>query len=151
MPGFDDEGGVDTSRIQSYQVREFVEALQGINDDLKAAARASPPSMRLALLGPVSPVALVQAVCQAAESQGRSPVAAGFQLVEIIACLAAARQYERVDRFAETWCALVGEAIARVESHLDVLRRNNPTHLADGFDRYEAAVRAQYATTKGKT
>ena len=41
---------VDKSRIQSYQIREFVEALTGIGDDLKAATQ-SEPSMRLALLG----------------------------------------------------------------------------------------------------
>src|SRR5438477_348650 len=46
--------GVDTSQIQSYQMREFVEALKGIADDLRAASKSSRPCMRLALLGTVS-------------------------------------------------------------------------------------------------
>ncbi|MEW6441457.1 MAG: hypothetical protein AB1640_11030 [bacterium] len=46
---------VDTARIQSYQIREFVEALQGIRDDLKNASGACEQAMRMALVGVVSP------------------------------------------------------------------------------------------------
>jgi hypothetical protein len=52
--GASDASGVDTSRIQSYVIREFVEALKGIRDDLRQAAKATPPAMRLALHGAVS-------------------------------------------------------------------------------------------------
>ncbi len=73
----DPSSGVDKSRIQSYQIREFVEALNGISQDL-AASTQSEPSMRLALLGPVSPLALAHTVSDAVCSGCRSPMAAAF-------------------------------------------------------------------------
>ena len=52
-PSADELGRVvDTSGIQSYQIREFVEALTGIRQDLKSSA-ISEPAMRLALRGAV--------------------------------------------------------------------------------------------------
>jgi hypothetical protein len=94
------ETHVDTSRIQSYQVREFVEALEGIRADLAAASRGTRATMRLAVVGPVSPVALARQVVDAFERRTRRATAAGFQLVEV--CWAAGwhrREGGRTDRY----------------------------------------------------
>jgi hypothetical protein len=108
--------GVDKSRIQSYQVREFVEALTGIRQDLQACNQ-SEPSMRLALLGTVSPVALAQTVLDAAKAGRRTPTAAAFQLVEILACLMSARSFVVPEKLNQAWGLHVAEALNRT-THL---------------------------------
>ena len=142
-PGDDGRNDVDTSKIQSYQVREFVEALAGIRQDLTQAARSSRPCMRLALMGSVSPVALANRVTDAANN-GRTPTAAGFQLVEILACLQSSRAYAEDDRHRDDWHPLVDDAIAQLEKLLDGLREAHRQVLSNRmFRRYETAVRAQ--------
>lgn len=93
---------VDKSRIQSYQIREFVEALAGIRDDLKGATQ-SERSMRLALCGPVSPLTLAYTVIEAADLGRRTPMAAAFQLVEILPCLNAARSLSVPHKLSRAW------------------------------------------------
>ena len=139
-PGDDGRSEVDTSKIQSYQVREFVEALAGIRQDLVQAARSSRQCMRLALLGSVSPVALANRVMDAA-GNGRTPTAAGFQLVEILACLRASQNYVEDDRHRADWNPLADEAIAKVEKLLGGLRAAHSQVLSSRmFTRYETAV-----------
>ncbi len=134
-------GGVDTSRIQSYIVREFVEALKGITDDLKAAAQSPKACMRLALLGAVSPVALARRVLEAAESGQRTPTASGFQLVEILGCLKAAHRYPASRRFQNDWLKLVHEAATQVKGMLDKLQKQFPTDFSRAFRQYAKTVR----------
>jgi hypothetical protein len=57
IPGTEIESIVDIDRIQSYQIREFVEALYGIRGDLQLAAKGTEIAMKYTLLGDVSPVA----------------------------------------------------------------------------------------------
>lgn len=136
--------GVDTSGIQAYQVREFVEALHGIMEDLGRSS-SSPGAMRLALLGPVSPVALARQILEAAVNERkRTPVAAAFQLLEILRCLAVARGYEVSERYRPEWLELVAAAEREVSSFLQRLRAAHPRELAgsDGFRRYERTIRA---------
>ena len=113
--------GVDTSRIQSYQVREFVEALQGIRDDLTAASKGTDATMRLAVSGPVSPVALAKEVRDAARAGKRGATAAGFQLVEIATCLKEASRSEGVK---PAWPRLLDEGRRTVEAILAQLPRS---------------------------
>jgi hypothetical protein len=122
---------VDTSRIQAYQVREFVEALHGIRGDLKAAS-SSPGTMRLALLGPVSPVALARHVQRAVERSERTPTAGAFQLVEIVRCL---------DE-AATWQRLLAEARTIVSTLLTHLQDQHPAAFPpDGpFRAFQTAL-----------
>lgn len=133
------ESTVDTSRIQSYQVREFVEALQGLRDDLGDAAKGTPAGMRLALKGPVSPLALARQVREAARSNRRSATAAGFQLVEIASSLLKMRTAEgaRAD-----WPKLVDETKAAVTAVLAELASGHPQELGPGtaFAKYAKAV-----------
>ena len=144
----DDPSGVDTSRIQSYIVREFVEALKGINDDLKAAAHAPKACMRLALLGSVSPIALARHVLEAADSDERTPTATGFQLVEILGCLDAARRYDASPLFQDDWLMLVNEAAAKVASMLEELQSRFPEDLSRDFRRYAKTVQKHHLAGK---
>jgi hypothetical protein len=137
------EAGVDKSRIQSYQIREFVEALTGLGQDLKAATQ-SEPSMRLALLGPVSPVALAATVLEEARADRRSPTAGAFQLVEILACLNSARLFAVAEKLSEAWHIHLNEASGKVNRMLDQLVAEHRDQLDENrsFRRYRTAVLA---------
>ena len=109
-----DVSAVDTSRIQSYQIREFVEALRGIEDDLKNASTATETAMKLAVLGEVSPLAIAREVVRAVEDGRRSPIAAGFQLVEILASLKRAERLDVAEVRARAWRQCLVDARAQV-------------------------------------
>jgi hypothetical protein len=115
---------VDTSKIQAYQVREFVEALQGIRDDLKAAS-CSPGTMRLAVLGPVSPVALAGHIADAVSRGTRTPMAGAFQLVELASRLDEAARIP-VERDQPVWLALLAQARTQVLARLAEVERLHP-------------------------
>jgi hypothetical protein len=135
------DAGVDKSRIQSYQIREFVEALAGLNQDLRSATQ-SEPSMRLALLGPVSPVAMAQTIFDAAKADRRTPTAAGFQLVEILACLQAARGQKVSDRLVAAWQQHLEQSFGKIARLLEQLVGSHPEMFAanKAFRRYQKAV-----------
>ena len=137
-----DDGGseVDTSKIQSYQIREFVEALAGIRQELREASESSRPRMRLALLGSVSPVALATRIAEAA-GNGRTPTAAGFQLVELLACLQSSRSFPKDRGHYKDWASLVDEAESHIRKRLDEMRQQHRDALSSPmFARYEATV-----------
>jgi hypothetical protein len=133
--------GVDKSRIQSYQIREFVEALAGLNQDLRSATQ-SEPAMRLALLGPVSPFALAQTIMDAVSAGRRTPTAAGFQLVEILACLQSARSHSVPERLADVWQQHLQQVHGKISRLLEKLIADHPDLFASNrsFGRYRKAV-----------
>lgn len=137
-----EESVVDTGRIQSYQIREFVEALQGIQDDLHSAARRTETAMKLAVLGEVSPVALAHEVIRAVHERRRSPTAAGFQLVEILACLAKARRFGVTKFGKDAWRDCLARASKDVETLLAELIEWNGGELKSqrAFHRYRTAI-----------
>jgi hypothetical protein len=137
------ESGVDKSRIQSYQIREFVEALTGLRKDLEAATQTE-PSMRLALLGPVSPVALVQTIVDAVKKGRRTPMAASFQLVEILACLRSAYAFPVPGKLSMEWKKHLREATKRTNRGLRQLLSEHRVVLVSNkaFNRYHKAVLA---------
>ena len=139
------EGGVDTSRIQSYQIREFVEALQGIRDDLRASS-SSEPAMRLALSGPVSPVALAKIIVKAVEGKKRTATAGSFQLLELLACLFDARVFEVLEHLRGPWIRQVNKAIVQIETLHERLVKNHPTDLLAGksLKTFERKLRQFY-------
>lgn len=147
----DDGDGVDTSRIQSYIVREFVEAIKGIKDDLKAASTSPKACMRLALLGTVSPVALARHVTEAAERRERTSTGCAFQIVEILACLDAARHFEVPARLREDWRSLVDESAASVAALLGRLMERYPNDLTADFRRYAKTIRDHYREPQSAT
>jgi hypothetical protein len=94
--------------------------------------------MRIALNGPVSPVALARQVKQAALAAEKTPTAAGFQLTEIAACLSdAATLLEE----GAPWRSHVANARSEVERMLEELMTRNPEALGSkSFTRYVDAV-----------
>lgn len=143
------ESGVDTTKIQSYQIREFVEALQGIQDDLRSAASGTETAMKLAVLGEVSPVSLASEVVRAVHDQRRSATAAGFQLVEILACLAMARRFDVPATRQGAWSDILGRARDEVETLLSELIEWNGGELKSqrSFHRYRNAILQPQAQT----
>lgn len=130
---------VDTSKIQSYRIREFVESLPGIRRELEEAAHGTPGRMRRALLGAVSPVALARAVREAVQSGERSPVAAGFQLVELQSLV---RSLSSLPKVVPEWAETVDEAsrsIAKVLGSLMGMHRQE-LDRAGGFHAYARSV-----------
>jgi hypothetical protein len=133
----DASSGVDTSNIQSYQIREFVESLDGIRDDLARAAQ-SERTMRLALLGPISPVALAKLIMDAIAAKQRTPVAGAFQIAEILSCL----QELRTHFLYDTWKTHHARAHHEVEELLATIMKEHPTELGKetGFHSYFTTV-----------
>lgn len=78
--------------ILAYRVREFIEALRGMEDTVSGSAN-SLPALETVLFGPRGIIQLANRVANSLAmppSNGgprKSAVAAGFQLVELIACL----------------------------------------------------------------
>jgi AcrR family transcriptional regulator len=96
--------------------------------------------MRLAVSGPISPVALARQVREAVNAGRRGPTAAGFQLVEIAACLDAAGAGEEGAR--PSWSALLGEGRRAVMTMLSELAERYPAELGPktSFARYAREV-----------
>lgn len=127
---------VDKSRIQTYQVREFVEALAGICPDLRNSA-VSPQAIRLAFLGPVSPVTLAESVIAAR----RTPMATGFQLIEILGCLRRVEQHGVAPGLLPTWTECIAVARKRIEALLTALIEREPSELGGtSFRAYYKAI-----------
>ncbi len=128
---------VDTRRILTYFIRRFVQAIPGLEAELDRAAY-SRPSLQAALFGPTSPVALAQ---QAFESLSRSPrqdeprktpVAVGFQLVEITAALLRCRGRAIEGELR----GLYDQAVDRCRTWLDTLAAEKPDLTAGPFTTY---------------
>lgn len=134
------QAGVDTSKIQSYQVREFVEALRGIEEDLRAVANANEPAMRLALMGPVSPLALARTIVDAVGRGIRTPLAAGFQLVELLALLRRASGFVIEEKRQGTWKRWLGQAADGIGDMLSALRKAHGRQFGQAFQNYADAV-----------
>lgn len=114
--------GVDTSKIQSYQVREFVEALPGLFQDLERTV-GIPASYRMALTGPVSPVALAKAILQEHRNGTRSDVAAFFELEELREHVFRARALRAPKRHRAYWEASIDAALAEIDTAIRSLGR----------------------------
>jgi hypothetical protein len=142
---------VDTDGIQAYQVRAFVEGLHGMRSDILASA-VSPGSIWLALLGPISPVALARAISNTVTSGKRSAVAAGFQLTEILCCLQDVETFTP-PRYEEDWRKYLQDAKAAV---LDLLRGLDEGHTAQlasapAYRKYQATVGQFYAQGRSRS
>lgn len=136
------KAGVDTAGIQSYQIREFVEALHGILQDLKQSCYSA-PAMRMALFGPVSPVRLGRSVMDAVHEGKRTAVGAGFQLVEILACLDLAHNFDVDEVLHKEWSEALQKATEELETMLGTLMKTHPKDFSadKSFARYRRSVR----------
>lgn len=131
---------VDTSRIQSYRIREFVESLPGLKRELLGVARRR-GAMTQALRGPISPLALGKEVIKVARAGERTPTGAAFQLVELLTVLeSVAAAAEPQD--AAAWAAAREPVVREISSWLAEVTAMAPTLLGSGsaFERYRVAV-----------
>ena len=122
-----------------------VEAL-GLTPDGELAV--SSPTARLATgisrVGRVSPFALAQTVMDAVKLGRRTPTAAAFQLVEILACLKSARSFAVSEKLSRIWAQHLENTTDKIaglfrqlaSSHGEVLATNK------AFGRYQKAVLA---------
>ncbi|HEY6725478.1 MAG TPA: hypothetical protein VI197_15690, partial [Polyangiaceae bacterium] len=78
-----ERSGVDTTHIQSYRIRAFVEALPGMLNELTSVCGPR-PLLELTFLGDTSPVGLARCIEGEARCGQKTPTAAAFQLVEIL-------------------------------------------------------------------
>ena len=137
---------VDTSGIVAYRMRDFVEALPGMPAALTAGA-ATAGAMRLALVGPASPLALAKHAVEAAKGRAeprRSVTTAAFQVIELMATVEKTRRFpDLAAGHAEAWRAAVDEALAALTAELGKLRALEPGAFAVGtaLARVEAAIR----------
>jgi hypothetical protein len=144
QPGDAVESAVDTAKIQSYMVRDFVEALEGIRDDIKKATR-SEPSMRQAVKGPVSPVALARQIRLAADCGERTVVACTFEFVELLNVLHEARELDVESKLRDPWLRTLNEACAEIEGLLKALP--GTTDLDAGLGQYVRTIRSGWKAT----
>ena len=136
--------GVDTRRILSYFIRRFVEAIPGIEDDI-ARAWHSRPALMATLTGPTGVLALATEAARGVREAPRSdepvktPTAAGFQLVEIIATLQRCGQRAPTDEARQ----ILEHAIQRCRRILADLETSYPELRESGFVRYRGRFRAE--------
>jgi hypothetical protein len=134
------ESAVDTSQILSYQVREFVDALPGIRQELSRSI-STVPNIRLAFLGPISPLALAREI-EKTVSKGRSTTAVAFQFVELLACVLEARpETELTERLSIAWKTAVREVAAEIGQMYERLKVSD-LNLAsnESFRCYEQSL-----------
>ena len=97
-PGYESQGPstdapVDTRQILAYFIRRFVQAIPGIEAEVRRAGY-SRPSLDAVLRGPTSPLELAERAFAsltrpaAIDEPRKTPTAVGFQLTEILAALA---------------------------------------------------------------
>ncbi len=97
LPGEDSKGPatdapIDTRRILAYFIRRFVQAIPGIEAEIRRAGY-SRASLDAVLRGPTSPLELAERAYAsltrppASDEPAKTPTAVGFQLTEILAAL----------------------------------------------------------------
>jgi len=154
-PAASDLDRVDTSGIVAYRMRDFVEALPGMPDVLAAGA-GTVGAMRLALLGPASPLSLARHAVNAAQGASepkRSVTTAAFQVIELISTIEKTRRPMALPApLVEAWESVVDEAQTALAAELEKLRRMEPAAFARGtaLARLEAAIRPSARTKRTK-
>lgn len=112
---------VDTTGIQAYQMREFVEALAGVQRHLRDGEMRTAGAIRLELLGPISPLALARAAVAAEKSGQRSATAAAFQLEALLTYVREAKARDMPEPVRADWLAALREAETEMHAALRTL------------------------------
>jgi hypothetical protein len=132
---------LDTRHILAYFMRRFVQAIPGIEAEIARAAY-SRSALEAALRGTTSPLALAEhAAASLTRPSGlgepdKSPMAVGFQLVEILAALGRSRARVQDPELQ----ACFDPVTARCRELLDALALAHTELRAKGFHRYRAAI-----------
>ncbi|MBF0290629.1 MAG: hypothetical protein HQK86_00575 [Nitrospinae bacterium] len=140
---------VDTSKITSYRIRSFVEALPGLAKNIREAM-VSGRILKMALLGDVSPVALSRQIRKAgstgADADRRSITACSFQMLEILICMAEAMGNAPENEKSNEFRSIFDDAMRKVYDDLKAMKRIDPTAFAPktSLAKYEKTVKETY-------
>jgi hypothetical protein len=135
------ESTADTSRILSYHIRDFVEALPGLQASVMEAKDCA-PALRSCLLMHASACALAERavgglLTRADDGPSKTTMAVAFQLVELAALITACSRDTKTPE-----CRLIfSEAQTKIQAMLEVVRKRQPEELeSELFKRYEADI-----------
>jgi hypothetical protein len=142
VPGEDSKGPetdtpIDTRRILAYFIRRFVQAIPGIEAEIRRACY-SRTSLDAVLRGPTSPLELAEranaslARPPAWDEPAKTPTAVGFQLTEIVAALLRCQSLVTDSELQECFRPV----IASCRGMLDTLVSQQPELHAEGFRLY---------------
>jgi hypothetical protein len=132
---------IDTSRILTYFIRRFVQAIPGIEAEIKRAGY-SRASLDAVLRGPTSPLELAERAYAsftrdpAPDEPAKTPTAVGFQLTEILAALLRCQTDVTDSELLECFQPV----IARCREMLDALASNQAELQSDGFRLYRQRI-----------
>lgn len=145
-PGHESQGPstdapIDTRHILAYFIRRFVQAIPGIEAEVRRAGY-SRPSLDAVLRGPTSPLELAERAFASlsrpatSDEPRKTPTAVGFQLTEILAALARC-QAATVDPDLQ---ACFDPVIARCRDMLSSLVARETELQAEGFRLYQTRI-----------
>ena len=132
---------IDTSRILAYFIRRFVQAIPGIEAEIRRACY-SRTSLDAALRGPTSPLELAErayaSLTQTPSSYepAKTPTAVGFQLTEIVAALLRCRSGVNDSELRECFQPV----ITSCNGMLDTLKSKHAELQAEGFRLYQRQI-----------
>ncbi len=132
---------IDTRRVLAYFIRRFVQAIPGIEAEIRRAGY-SRASLDAVLRGPTSPQELAERAyasltqTPALDEPAKTPTAVGFQLTEILAALI--RSHNLVTDSGLQEC--FPPVIARCREMLDILVSKHEELQAEGFRLYQQRI-----------
>jgi len=146
LPGEGSEGPVidapiDTRRILAYFIRRFVQAIPGIETEIRRAGY-SRVSLDGALRGPTSPLELAERAyasltrAPASDEPAKTPTAVGFQLTEILAALVRCQSLATDPELHECFQPVLESCRAM----LDTLVSKQAELQAEGFRLYQQRI-----------
>jgi hypothetical protein len=132
---------IDTRRIRTYFIRRFVQAIPGIEAEIRRAGY-SRASLDAALRGPTSPLELAERAYAsltrdpAPDEPAKTPTAVGFQLTEILAALLRCQALVTDSELQECFQPV----IARGRGMLDMLVSKQTELQSEGFRLYQQRI-----------
>jgi hypothetical protein len=132
---------IDTRRILAYFIRRFVQAIPGIETEIRRAGY-SRASLDAVLRGPTSPLELAErayaslTLPPASDEPAKTPTAVGFQLTEILAALLRSQALVTDSGLQECFPPVV----ARCREMLDTLVSKHEELRAEGFRLYQKRI-----------
>jgi hypothetical protein len=132
---------IDTRRILAYFIRRFVQAIPGIEAEIRRGSY-SRTALDAVLRGPTSPLELAERAyasltrVPASDEPAKTPTAVGFQLTEILAALLRCQSLATDSELRECFQPV----IASCKGMLDNLISKEEELLADGFRLYQRRI-----------
>ncbi|MGB6131555.1 MAG: hypothetical protein WBG54_07230 [Acidobacteriaceae bacterium] len=132
---------IDTRRILAYFIRRFVQAIPGIEAEIRRAGY-SRASLDAVLRGPTSPLELAERAyaslkqIPASDEPAKTPTSVGFQLTEILAALLRSQALVADSGLQECFPPVV----ARCREMLDTLVSKHEELQAEGFRLYQQRI-----------